>query len=86
MNELPLWKLTIYLANIEKRLIDLKKQGVTSQTRKSEGRLFDNLRQERNDCRRRLLKKLIEWDKNPEEFMNRSEEGITYSEAISFIE
>jgi len=72
IKDFPVWKLTYFLAGTEKRLFELKKQGV-----KATSSVFKKLRYRRNILRDELLIKLQEWKKNPE-----GEEKITYSFAI----
>lgn len=88
LDQEPLWKLSICLGEIENRLVDLKLQGTVSESNKGNkgGRIFSRLRQTRNDLRRAILNKLIEWNKSPENFMNDEKEGITYSDALRFRE
>ncbi len=80
LNSLPLWKLTIFSSRIEERLVDLKKQGVKSDTKRG-GRTFDDTRQLRSIYRQVLLDKLILW-KNKQLFNDK--EGITYADTINF--
>ena len=69
--------LIIFTGELESRIIDLKKQGIPSYTRKS--RTIDKIRQKRNIYREILLEKLKIWEKNKE-----FETGIDFSEAIDF--
>jgi hypothetical protein len=61
LDKLPLWKLILYTANIENHIIELKRQGLTSKDN-----IVNKTRYIRNHYREILLKKLIQWKKNPD--------------------
>ena len=61
LDALPLWKLIIYTANIEKSLVELRKQGLSSKNH-----LMQRTKWKRSYYRNLLRKKLIKWKKNPD--------------------
>lgn len=60
LDGLPLWKIIIYCSNIEKELVGLKKQGLSSNDCK-----IHKIRWIRSAYRNILIDKLNKWKKNP---------------------
>jgi hypothetical protein len=71
-SEFPIYKLVYCLANIERRMFELKKQQVGS---RNTG--FKKLRNKRAIYRNELLLKLTEWKKNPQKY------ELTYSNTMN---
>lgn len=60
LRKLPLWKLIIFYSNMENKIIQLKKQGLSSESKK-----MSKERRLRSSYRNILLEQLTRWRKDP---------------------
>ena len=72
--DFPIWKLTYLLANMERRVFELKKAGESCNKNP-----LSRIICKRNIYRKELLKKLLDWKKHPEKY------SVTFADTINSV-